>query len=95
MYASHDSLRDDYEVSCPELDEIVRLARVIGPAGGILGCRMTGGGFGGCAIALARQSCLASIQNELETGYRARFGISPGFFITRAAAGASSLALDK
>ena len=52
MYASHDSLRDDYEVSCRELDLLVDLARKIGPAGGVIGSRMTGGGFGGCTVSL-------------------------------------------
>ena len=49
MNASHDSLRDDYEVTCPELDEAVDAAR----QGGAYGARMTGGGFGGSIIALA------------------------------------------
>ena len=52
MYASHRSLRDDYEVSCKELDAVVEIAESIGIKGGVYGCRMTGGGFGGCAVAL-------------------------------------------
>ncbi len=52
MYASHDSLRDDYEVSCPELDLLVVLAKELGPDGGVIGSRMTGGGFGGCTVSL-------------------------------------------
>ena len=52
MYASHVSLRDDYEVSCAELDTVVEIAEDIGYAGGVYGCRMTGGGFGGCCVAL-------------------------------------------
>ena len=43
MYASHFSLRDDYEVSCPELDAVVEIARAMGEQGGVYGCRMTGG----------------------------------------------------
>ena len=54
MYASHRSLRDDYEVSCRELDAIVEIAESIGIKGGIYGCRMTGGGFGGCTVALVK-----------------------------------------
>jgi galactokinase len=50
MNESHNSLRDDYEVSCPELDLLVEIARA---TGGVYGARMTGAGFGGCAIALA------------------------------------------
>jgi galactokinase len=52
LFASHRSLRDDYEVSCPELDRVVDAARQIGVAGGVFGARLTGGGFGGCAIHL-------------------------------------------
>ena len=48
MYDSHASLRDDYEVSSPELDAVVELAQAIGQEGGMIGCRMTGAGFGGC-----------------------------------------------
>ena len=59
MYASHASLRDDYEVSCPELDAVVEIAQAIGPKGGVSGCRMTGGGFGGCAVALVRTDAVA------------------------------------
>ena len=54
MYASHYSLRDDYEVSCKELDVVVEIAEGIGFKGGVYGCRMTGGGFGGCAVALVK-----------------------------------------
>ncbi len=52
MYQSHDSLRHDFEVSCMELDTLVDLAKEIDSAGGIFGARMTGGGFGGCMVAL-------------------------------------------
>jgi len=54
MYASHRSLRDDYEVSCSELDVVVDIAAGIGQKGGVYGCRMTGGGFGGCTVALVQ-----------------------------------------
>ncbi|MEX0643229.1 MAG: galactokinase, partial [Pirellulales bacterium] len=54
MFASHDSLRDDYEVSCHELDLLVEFARGIGSDGGMIGSRMTGGGFGGCTVSLVR-----------------------------------------
>ena len=46
MYASHAALRDDYEVSCKELDDVVEIAEDIGYKGGVYGCRMTGGRFG-------------------------------------------------
>jgi len=86
MYASHESLRDDYEVSCLELDEIVRVAREIGEAGGVYGCRMTGGGFGGSAIALINAPDLAQVKERIQEGYRLPKGIS--FISTRAADGA-------
>jgi galactokinase len=89
MYASHGSLRDDYEVSCPELDEIVRLAEEIGVIGGVLGCRMTGGGFGGSAIALVKADALRSAQDRLLDGYRRRFPDGVTFLVTGAADGAS------
>ena len=54
MYASHASLRDDFEVSCAELDAVVEAARELGVERGVYGCRMTGGGFGGCCVALVQ-----------------------------------------
>ena len=54
MYASHASLRDDYEVSCEELDLLVELARKHGDSGAVIGSRMTGGGFGGCTVSLVQ-----------------------------------------
>jgi galactokinase len=76
MNDSHDSLRDDFEVTGPELDAIVNAARA---QKGVLGARMTGAGFGGCAIALVRdEDCEAFIENVSriyleQTGYRAEF----------------------
>jgi len=61
MAASHASLRDDYEVSCPELDVVVDTALECGAAG----ARMTGGGFGGSAIALARHDEAAGIADSV------------------------------
>ena len=88
MYASHASLRDDYEVSCPELDAVVEIAQDIGSAGGVIGCRMTGGGFGGCAVALVRAEALDAIIERMTAGYRARTKREPGLFVSRAAGGA-------
>ncbi|MBL7221087.1 MAG: galactokinase [Phycisphaerae bacterium] len=87
MYASHTSLRDDYEVSCEELDEIVELAAGLE---GVYGARMTGGGFGGCAIILARAAQADNIAAEITKNYTARFGHPCVIFPTRAAAGAGS-----
>jgi galactokinase len=91
MYASHDSLRDDYEVSCAELDVVVDLARQVGKSGGILGCRMTGGGFGGCAVALVKTSAVDAITRKLVDGYKRQVGIDPAVFVSRPADGATVL----
>jgi galactokinase len=91
MYASHASLRDDYQVSCPELDCVVELAQAIGSAGGVIGCRMTGGGFGGCAVSLVRSAHLESVMHKLSEGYRARTGIEASMFVSRPAHGARIL----
>jgi galactokinase len=91
MYASHDSLRDDYEVSCPELDAVVEIAQVIGPKGGVIGCRMTGGGFGGCAVAMVNADAVAAISDRIASEYERRTKIKPTLFVSRPAAGATLL----
>jgi len=91
-YASHDSLRDDYEVSCAELDTIVEIAAGRGIKGGVYGCRMTGGGFGGCAVALVQTEAVSSISPALAQAYRAKTGIEPTLFVSRPAQGAMVLA---
>jgi len=88
MYGSHAALRDDYEVSCEELDAIVELAR---PCEGVHGARMTGGGFGGCAIILARTERAEAISRTVADGFAERFGRRCPIFATRAAAGAGRL----
>ncbi|MDP6635266.1 MAG: galactokinase [Phycisphaerae bacterium] len=87
MYASHASLRDDYEVSCEELDEIVQRASQLD---GVYGARMTGGGFGGCAIILASADRADDIARAITDSYTARFGHPCVIFATRAATGAVS-----
>jgi galactokinase len=91
MYASHSSLRDDYEVSCPELDAVVEIAQDIGRKGGVSGCRMTGGGFGGCAVALVRTDAVAAISERIASEYERRTRIKPTLFVSRPAAGATVL----
>lgn len=91
MYASHASLRDDYEVSCAELDAVVEIASATGEAGGVFGCRMTGGGFGGCTVALVKASSVQSISDHISSEYEKRTGIKPTIFLSRPAAGACSL----
>jgi galactokinase len=89
MYASHYSLRDDYEVSCKELDAVVEIAESIGYKGGIYGCRMTGGGFGGCCVALVKASAVDAITQKIATDYKAKTGIEAAIFASRPAAGAT------
>ncbi|HLH54637.1 MAG TPA: galactokinase [Verrucomicrobiae bacterium] len=92
MYKSHASLRDDYEVSCPELDAIVEIARAIPLAAGMIGCRMTGAGFGGCAVCLVRTEHVKTIARKFEEGYEVRTGNVPAIFSSRPAGGARILA---
>jgi len=91
MYASHVALRDDFEVSCPELDAVVEIAEAIGEKGGVYGCRMTGGGFGGCCVALVKASSVDSITKKIAADYKARTGIAATIFASRPAAGATVL----
>jgi len=91
MYASHDSLRDDYEVSCPELDAIVEAALAIGPKGGMIGCRMTGGGFGGCAVAMVNADRVPAISDLIASEYERRTNIKATLFVSRPAPGATLL----
>jgi galactokinase len=91
MYASHASLRDDYEVSCAELDAVVEIAQAIGPKGGVSGCRMTGGGFGGCAVALVQADKVKVISGHIAAEYERRTKIKPTLFVSRPAGGATVL----
>jgi galactokinase len=74
LYASHESLRADYEVSCPELDAIVEIAS---PVPGVLGARMTGAGFGGSAICLAREAAVEPVIERLRSEYPRITGKTP------------------
>ncbi len=89
MYASHDALRDDYEVSCKELDDVVGIAADIGVKGGVFGCRMTGGGFGGCAVALVKTDKVESITKRIAEDYKLMTGIEAAIFVSRPASGAT------
>jgi galactokinase len=86
MLASHASLRDDYEVSCPELDALVEIARAV-PR--VYGARMTGGGFGGCAIALARASAVDAVRAAVRERYDGSFDRPALVYTTRASDGAT------
>ncbi len=85
MYQSHESLRDLFHVSCPELDTLVEIARSVP---GVYGSRMTGGGFGGCTITLCDPGAVATLQRELALRYKAVQGKSCDSFEVRPSAGA-------
>jgi len=86
MDASHASLRDDYEVSCAEIDLLVDLAR---QSSGVLGARITGGGFGGCTVNLVARGAVESFRKEVLGEYRRRTGIDGWVFVSEAADGAN------
>ena len=88
MAASHDSLRDDFEVSCKELDIMVEIARKIGRNGGVIGARMTGGGFGGSTVTLCESRKAADIAATLAEEYEKATGITPQIFASRPSQGA-------
>jgi galactokinase len=88
MYASHASLRDDYEVSCAELDALVEIAGEIGPAGGVIGSRMTGGGFGGSTVSLVESDRVQEIAEQICAEYERRTKRAATAFVTKPARGA-------
>jgi len=89
MGESHASLRDDFEVSCSELDLIVKLA---GQAYGVYGARMTGGGFGGCTVNLVRAECVEAFQAAVGKEYERLVGKAPEIYVCSAADGANRVA---
>jgi galactokinase len=88
MYLSHESLSRDFEVSAPELDAIVEIARATGEEGGVFGARMTGGGFGGCAVLLVQTAAVTSVMERVHAQYSRQFPAPPTLFVSRPAAGA-------
>jgi galactokinase len=86
MNESHSSLRDDFEVSRPELDQMVAIAR---EQQGCYGARMTGAGFGGCAVALVDSASAERFARVVEHDYHASVGLMPAVYLCSAAAGAS------
>jgi galactokinase len=88
MVQSHNSLRDDYEVSTPELDYLSAESMTIK---GVYGARMTGGGFGGCIVALVQPRNADAYAEEIKRRYKSKFNLDPGVFVTTATDGASVL----
>jgi len=85
MFESHEGLSKDYEVSCEELDILVELAK---EQEGLIGCRMMGGGFGGCTINLVKESQVASFTDAVSKAYEQRTGIEAEIYVTRINGGA-------
>jgi len=90
MNASHASLRDDFEVSCEELDVLVEIAQ---RQPGVFGSRMTGGGFGGCTVTLVKEENVESVTEALKAGYKEKTGKECQCFVTHPGAGARVLAI--
>jgi galactokinase len=88
MAESHRSLRDDYEVSSPELDLMVELAR---PREGVYGARMTGGGFGGCTINLVAKEHVAEFKQNVAPEYEQRMKLKPEIYVCEASNGAEEI----
>ncbi|TCS80448.1 galactokinase [Pectinatus cerevisiiphilus] len=78
MNESHKSLRDDYEVTGPELDALAELAW---QQDGVIGSRMTGGGFGGCTVSIVRNDCIDAFKKNVSKGYVQKIGYKPDFYI--------------
>ena len=89
LFASHDGLQYEFEVSCPELDFMVDVAHGFH---GVAGARMMGGGFGGCMLALVRTDELPQFQNLLSVRYQGEFGLSPRFYPVSISDGAEVMA---
>jgi len=88
MNESHDSLRDDYEVTGIELDTLVEEARKVP---GVLGSRMTGAGFGGCTVSLINSDSLDTFISEVGMAYKAKTGTKPDFYTADIGDGARRL----
>jgi galactokinase len=79
MAESHISLKNDYEVSCPELDLMVEIA---GQVEGVYGARMTGGGFGGSTVNLVKKRAVADFERRVASEYEKATGLSPQILVS-------------
>ena len=88
MNQSHESLKNDYEVSCKELDALVEAARAVS---GVYGARMTGAGFGGCTVSLVADDALEAFRRDVPPRYKSATGLETTIYVTTAAQGAERL----
>ncbi|NRA40397.1 MAG: galactokinase [Planctomycetes bacterium] len=91
MDQSHADLRDKFEVTCDELDDMVSIARALP---GCLGSRMTGAGFGGCTVSLLERDAVENFVVELENRYAAKYDLPVAVYVTSTAAGAGCFDLE-
>ncbi len=96
LNAAHASARDDYEISCPEIEVLVNAAR---EADGVAGARLTGAGWGGCMVALVAADAVPAFEGHVTERYLAATGRTPGIFVCRAGPGAgfvgNTVAIDE
>ena len=92
MTASHASLRDDFEVSCPELDRLVEMALDVK---GVHGARLTGAGFGGCMVALVEKEAVDALIKTIDANYGLVTGRQASIYICRASAGVSEIKIEE
>ncbi|WHP30033.1 galactokinase [Trabulsiella odontotermitis] len=86
MAESHASMRDDFEITVPQIDTLVEIVKAaIGDKGGV---RMTGGGFGGCVVALVPENLVETVQQAVASQYEARTGIKETFYVCKPSQGA-------
>ena len=88
MNASHISLRDDYEVTGPELDALAEMAWKMP---GVIGSRMTGAGFGGCTVSIVEDQAVEPFKTKIGPAYERLFGYAPSFYVAETADGARSV----
>ena len=88
MNASHVSLRDDYQVSCDEIDVLVEEAWKVP---GVIGSRITGGGFGGCTVSIVKDEAVAEFQEKVGAAYRERVGKDADFYVVEIGDGPAKL----
>ncbi len=88
MNASHVSLRDDYEVSCPELDYLASLAW---ETEGVIGSRMTGGGFGGCTVSIIKNDAIDGYKKKVSEKYKEKYGLDAEFYVIDPGEGAHEI----
>jgi galactokinase len=92
MYNSHAGLRDDYEVSCRELDVLVEEASKVD---GVLGARLMGAGFGGCTINLVEEKAVENFSDKVSAAYLNRTGRESKIYVTRLLSGTEQLVPNK